>query len=55
MTAPILNIQELEFMPVGHGERYQAQIGHIGPKIGAQKLGYNLTVLAPGKRAFPAG
>lgn len=26
MTAPILNIHELEFMPFGHGERYQAQI-----------------------------
>lgn len=54
MSAPILNIHELELTPFDHDERYQAQIGHIGPKIGAQKLGYNLTVLAPGKRAFPA-
>ncbi len=25
----------------------------IGPKIGAKKLGYNVTVVPPGKRAFP--
>ncbi len=28
-------------------------MGLIGPRVGAQKLGYNLTALAPGKRAFP--
>lgn len=54
MSGPILNIHELEdFMPLEHGERYQAHLYQIGPKIGAQKLGYNLTVLPPGKRAFP--
>ena len=64
MTHPILNIADLtEFRIVGHkgpsigearpNESYDARIGAIGPKIGAQKLGYNLTVLPPGKRAFP--
>ena len=51
---PILNLDEVSFEPWGHGERYAAQLGRIGPKIGAKKLGYNLTVLPPGKRAFPA-
>jgi uncharacterized cupin superfamily protein len=53
MTRPILNIADLEFRPWGHGERYEARLGTIGAKLGAQKLGYNLTVLPPGKRAFP--
>ena len=64
MTRPILNIADLtEFRIVGHqgpaigaarpNDSYDARVGAIGPKIGAQKLGYNLTVLPPGKRAFP--
>jgi uncharacterized cupin superfamily protein len=64
MTHPIFNIADLdEFRIVGHNgpaigtarpnESYDARIGAIGPKIGAQKLGYNLTILPPGKRAFP--
>jgi uncharacterized cupin superfamily protein len=63
MTHPILNLADLEYRIWGHrgeyrgatrpSERYEAHIGAISTKIGAQKLGYNLTVLAPGKSAFP--
>jgi uncharacterized cupin superfamily protein len=53
MARPILNIDELEFRGKTHGERYAARIATIGSRLGAQKLGYNLTVLPPGKRAFP--
>ncbi|HEY3919953.1 MAG TPA: cupin domain-containing protein [Stellaceae bacterium] len=64
MTRPIFNIAELtEFRLVGHNgpaigatrpdQSYEARIGAISSKIGAQKLGYNLTVVPPGKRAFP--
>ncbi len=53
MTHPILNIADVEFNPWGHGERFEAKLGNIGGKLGARKLGYNLTVLPPGKRAFP--
>jgi uncharacterized cupin superfamily protein len=28
-------------------------MGLIGPMIGAQRLGYNVTVVPPGRRAFP--
>src|SRR5262245_33323076 len=53
MTKPIMNIEDLEFRPMAQGERFEARIGAIGAKVGAQKLGYNLTVVPPGKRAFP--
>lgn len=53
MAKPIINIDELEFMDIAHGDRFAARLGTIGGRIGAQKLGYNLTVLPPGKRAFP--
>jgi len=63
MPKPILNIADVEFRKVGHGttfpgaenapEKFFAQVGDIGRRLGAQKLGYNLTVVSPGKRAWP--
>jgi uncharacterized cupin superfamily protein len=63
MNRPILNLGDVELRPWGHGvempgagkapERYQAKLGAISGKLGAQKLGYGLTVLPPGKSAFP--
>jgi uncharacterized cupin superfamily protein len=54
---PLVNIDSLEYfsIPVGGpaSERFSAHIGDIGRRIGAQKLGCNLTVIAPGMRAFP--
>lgn len=61
MPKPILNIADVELTPRGAGfaasgpatERFDAQMGFIGPRVGAQKLGYNITAVPPGKRAFP--
>jgi len=50
---PILNIADLTFESWGRGDKFEAKIGRIGLNIGAQKLGYNLTVVPAGKRAFP--
>jgi uncharacterized cupin superfamily protein len=36
-----------------HGDRFGAKVARIAPHLGAKKLGYNLTVVEPGKRAFP--
>jgi len=56
----ILNLSDLDPqpfpfpMPESAKEKYEgAKIGFVSDKIGAKKLGYNLTVLPPGKRAFP--
>lgn len=53
MSKPIVNLDELDFMDWGHGERFAGQFGLISRRIGARQLGYNLTVVPPGKRAFP--
>ena len=53
MTKHILNIDEIEYQAWEHGDRFEAKLGGISSRIGAKKLGYNLTVLPPGKRAFP--
>lgn len=61
MTKPILNIADVELLPRpaafaatgSAAERFDARMGMIAARIGAQKLGYNLTAVPPGKRAFP--
>ncbi len=61
MTSPVINIDDIEpqprppqFAPTGEAaERYDAKVGFIGPRVGARRLGYNLTVVPTGKRAFP--
>jgi uncharacterized cupin superfamily protein len=56
----ILNLSAIEQqtnpapMPEEAKERYEgATMGFIGTLIGAEKLGYNITIVPPGKRAFP--
>jgi len=49
----ILNVDEVDYHAWGHGERFQARLGRVSARLGARKLGYNVTVLPPGKRAFP--
>src|SRR5260221_8557006 len=36
-----------------HGDKYEMRLFPIGPSVGARKLGYNVTEVAPGKIAFP--
>ena len=61
MQKPIINIADVAleprpsaFAPSGSAaERFEAKIGFIGSRIGARKLGYNITAVPPGKRSFP--
>jgi uncharacterized cupin superfamily protein len=38
---------------VGDGDRFMAKVGRAGPTIGSTGLGCSLTVVPPGKRAWP--
>jgi uncharacterized cupin superfamily protein len=60
---PILNVEAVEFIDLRERARmrgqneppagFGAKLGAIGEKIGARKLGYNITAIPPGKAAFP--
>lgn len=50
---PILNIADVQYRATGHGEKFAAQVGDVSGRIGASKLGYNVCVVAAGKRAWP--
>jgi uncharacterized cupin superfamily protein len=58
---PVINLDEVSieerpalFQPTGSAaERFGSRSGAVGARIGARLLGYNITAVAPGKRAFP--
>jgi uncharacterized cupin superfamily protein len=58
---PVINLDEVAieerpamFQPKGGAvERFGSRVGPIGGRIGARLLGYNITAVLPGKRAFP--
>ena len=53
MIKPVINIDELEYTTFGKGDRFEASRGPVSPHIGAQRLGYSVIRLRPGKRAWP--
>ena len=50
---PIINLDELEFDDVEENGYYTSKRASISDHIGAKQLGYNLTVLPPGKAQCP--
>jgi uncharacterized cupin superfamily protein len=50
---PIMNLDEVAFDDVEENGIYTSSRGQISDHIGAKKLGYNLTVLPPGKVQCP--
>jgi uncharacterized cupin superfamily protein len=64
VTQRIMNIADAAWFDVGHGapaipgagdppEKFQCRMAQLAVPLGAQKLGYNITAVPPGKRAFP--
>jgi uncharacterized cupin superfamily protein len=61
MSLRILNIADVELEPRpaqfaatgAAADRFDARMGQLGTRLGAQKLGYNITAVPPGKAAFP--
>lgn len=54
MEKPVFNIRDAVFVhELTHGERFEARLAPISNQLGAKMLSYNLTEVAPGKRAFP--
>ncbi|HWP20033.1 MAG TPA: cupin domain-containing protein [Burkholderiaceae bacterium] len=63
MTRPIVNIDEADYTDLGElsrrwgsempAQRYGGRMAPVGRMLGARQLGYNVTVIAPGKRAYP--
>lgn len=53
MPKPIINLDELRYSEFGKGENFHAHRAPVSTQIGAEKLGYAVVKLEPGKRAWP--
>ena len=61
MQKPILNIEDVSFTPRSPdfapkgdlADQYEVHVGRVASLIGATKLGYNITIIPPGKSAYP--
>lgn len=53
MLKPFINIDDLDYQPRQNGSKFAAQIAPIATLIGANKLGYNITIVPVGKKAYP--
>ena len=53
MVKPIMNLDEVAFDDIEENGLYTSSRGLFSGRIGAKKLGYNLTVLPPGKAQCP--
>ncbi len=49
----IVNLADLPLHDVGNGKNFQARVGRAGPMLGLARVGCALTVVPPGKRAYP--
>ena len=53
MSSHIVNAADVPSMKRGHGDTFECEIAPVGRQAGARKLGFNITTVPPGKRAFP--
>jgi uncharacterized cupin superfamily protein len=53
MKPRILNLDNVPFQKRGNGKGFECQIAPVGAELESQKIGFNVTVIPPGKKAFP--
>jgi uncharacterized cupin superfamily protein len=57
MKSPVLNIADVKLraldVPARLADKFGCRRAPLGVALGSRLLGYNLTVVSPGKRAFP--
>ena len=50
---PLINVEDItDFEGHEHGS-FKAKYAVVGEKIGANQLGYNITIIPPGKKSYP--
>ena len=49
----IVHLDDIPLADLGNGKSFAAKVGRAGPLLGSTGLGCSLTVVPPGKRAYP--
>lgn len=53
MASRIINAGDVKVTKLAHGDKFECELAPIGREVGSRKLGFNITTIPPGKRAFP--
>ena len=53
MKPRIINLEKVEALSRSHGDAFECQIAPVGTALESRLLGFNVTVIPPGKKAFP--
>lgn len=53
MKSRIMNLENATWIQREHGDSYAAEIAPVGAQLESRKIGFNVTVIPPGKKAFP--
>ena len=53
MKTPIINVDDVPFQERSQGDKFGCRIAPVGAELQSRKLGFNVTIVPPGKRAFP--
>ena len=53
MKPRIINLENVSPMPRSHGDHYECQIAPVSVALDSRMIGFNVTVIPPGKKAFP--
>jgi len=53
MKPRIVNLENVAFLSRSHGDTFEAQIAPVGAQLDSKMIGFNVTVIPPGKKAFP--
>ena len=53
MAKRIINVDDVAPVTRGNGDAFEATFKPVGAALDSQKLGFNITVIPPGKKAFP--
>jgi len=53
MAKRIINVDDVAPVTRGNGDKFEASFRPVGAALDSKMLGFNITVIQPGKRAFP--
>jgi len=53
MKSRIVNLEDVALHKRSHGDGFECEIAPVGTELDSRKLGFNVTVIPPGKKAFP--
>jgi uncharacterized cupin superfamily protein len=53
MKSRIMNLEDVAILKRSHGGSFECAIAPVGAALESKKIGFNVTTIPPGKKAFP--